>query len=214
MRTRIKICGITRPDDALYAATLGVDAIGLVFVKKSVRYLTLEQAETLLNVLPPFVSTVGLFMDNTLAEIEEIVSNLSLSSLQFHGNEPVALCEAFGLPYIKAVPMGGRIEPHEYVQPYLPGASGFLLDSHVSGGSGGSGDSFDWHRVPQNLQKPIILAGGLTVDNVGRAITITQPYAVDVSSGVEASKGVKDPAKIKKFIKQVNLIDKVKTNGS
>jgi len=214
MRTRIKICGITRPDDALYAATLGVDAIGLVFVKKSVRHLTLKQAEVLLNVLPPFVSTVGLFMDNNLAEIEEIINHLSLSSLQFHGNEPVALCEAFGLPYIKAVPMGGGIEPQEYVQAYLSGASGFLLDSHVSGGSGGSGDCFDWHRIPQNLQKPIILAGGLTVDNVGQAIAVVRPYAVDVSSGVEVSKGVKDPVKIKNFIKQVNLIDKVKANGS
>ncbi len=214
MRTRIKICGITRPDDASYAAGLGVDAIGLVFVKKSVRHVTLEQAETLLNVLPPFVSTVGLFMDNTLIEIEEIVSHLSLSSLQFHGNEPVALCEAFDLPYIKAVPMGGGIDPLEYVQPYLSGASGFLLDSHASGGSGGSGDRFDWHRIPPNLQKPIILAGGLTVDNVGRAITMTQPYAVDVSSGVEVSQGIKDPTKIKNFIKQVNLIDKVTTDGS
>lgn len=202
MRTRIKICGITRWEDAAAAIDMGVDALGFVFVKSSPRFVSVEQARDMVSRLPPFVSSVGLFMNQSAREISEILKIVDLDLLQFHGEESPQDCDQFGRTYIKALPMGGNLVPMDYMANY-PQSKGFLLDSHDVGGSGGSGHTFDWTKIPQGLGIPIILAGGLDALNVADAIEQTRPYAVDVSSGVEQSKGIKDINKMKAFVDAV-----------
>ncbi|MDG9758530.1 phosphoribosylanthranilate isomerase [Pseudomonas chengduensis] len=199
---RSKICGITRIEDALAAVAAGADAIGLVFYGKSPRAVGVEQAAAIVQALPPFVTTVGLFVDMPRDQLQQLLQRLPLDLLQFHGDESPADCEGHGRPYIKAL----RVRPGEDVAaamaPYS-GARGILLDTFVEGVPGGTGASFDWSLVPENAAKPIILAGGLDADNVAAAIRQVRPYAVDVSGGVEASKGIKDAGKIRAFLQAV-----------
>ena len=199
---RSKICGITRIEDALAAVEAGADAIGLVFYGKSPRAASVEQAAAILQALPPFVTTVGLFVDMPRDELQQLLQRLPLDLLHFHGDESPADCEGHGRPYIKAL----RVRPGEDVAaamaPYS-GARGILLDTFVEGVPGGTGASFDWSLVPGNAAKPIILAGGLDAGNVAAAIRQVRPYAVDVSGGVEASKGIKDADKIRAFVRAV-----------
>lgn len=206
MHTRIKICGITSSQDATNAADCGADAIGLVFYEKSSRHVSLQQAEAIIFGLPPFVACVGLFVNASRELINAALERLHLHALQFHGDETAAECRSYCLPYIKAVPMGDNVNLQNVVQEY-PDASALLLDSHHSGKSGGTGSVFDWKRAQGNYSRPIILAGGLDSDNVGAAMSLVQPYAVDVSSGVESARGVKDSAKVKSFIQEVRRVD-------
>ena len=205
-RTRIKVCGLTRADQALAAARLGVDAIGLVFAANSPRRVDIDQARIVIEVLPPFVTVVGLFCDTPSDEIEAILRATDLDLLQFHGDEPPDLCGAWRRPWIKAIPMSATLDPLAYAATY-PAARGFLLDSHGGGRVGGSGEVFDWSRIPERLSRPLILAGGLDADNVEQAIRQVQPWAVDVSSGVESGKGLKDPAKLAAFVESVRRAD-------
>jgi phosphoribosylanthranilate isomerase len=206
MRTRVKFCGITRVEDALAAVRLGADAIGLVFYGASPRCVTPEQAQEITRVLPPFVTAVGLFVDVLEQQIHAAIESCGVQVLQFHGNQPAAAYAAFGRPYIKAIRMAADVDLHVQQEAY-PDAVGFLLDSYVSGMPGGSGETFDWRRIPRNLQKPVILAGGLTAQNVQQAISLVRPFAVDVSSGVEKSKGVKDIDKMAAFIQSVRACE-------
>ena len=199
MRTRIKICGITRIEDALAAATAGADAIGLVFAD-SPRRVSIEQARAVCAALPPFITTVGLFVDAPEAQVREILGQVPLDLLQFHGRESPEDCQRFGRPYIKAIRMQVGVDLRAAAQRFQR-AAGLLLDSYHPQMAGGSGESFDWALVPPDLGKPVILAGGLTPENVARAIAVVRPYAVDVSSGVEQDKGIKDAAKIAAFIR-------------
>jgi phosphoribosylanthranilate isomerase len=199
---RCKICGITRLEDALAAVDAGADAIGLVFYAKSPRAVTVQQAQAIVAGLPPFVTTVGLFVDCQRSELNAILDAVPLDLLQFHGDESPAACEGFRRPYIKAL----RVKPGDDVAARIGmygSAAGVLLDTFVPGVPGGTGEAFDWSLVPQGLTVPIILAGGLTPENVRAAIERVRPYAVDVSGGVEASKGVKDSGKIHAFVRAV-----------
>ncbi|MDG1581824.1 phosphoribosylanthranilate isomerase [Pseudomonas sp. GOM6] len=196
---RVKICGITRVEDALVAASAGADAIGFVFYAKSPRAVDVEQAEAIIAALPPFVTTVGLFVNMARDELQGVLSRVPLDLLQFHGDESVTQCEGFGRPYIKAL----RVKPGDDIAARVneyPSASGVLLDTYVEGVPGGTGEAFDWSLVPTGLNKPVILAGGLQPGNVAEAVRQLRPYAVDVSGGVEASKGIKDAQKIAAFI--------------
>lgn len=198
---RIKICGITRVEDALAAVAAGADALGFVFYAKSPRAVTPAQASAIIAALPPFVTTVGLFVDMPRPELRALLAEVPLDLLQFHGDETPADCAGYGRPYIKAL----RIKPGDDVAAAIsryPEASGVLLDTFVPGTPGGTGEAFDWSLVPRNAAKPLILAGGLTPENVGEAVRQVRPYAVDVSGGVEASKGIKDAAKIQTFIQR------------
>lgn len=197
---RVKICGITRVEDALAAAAAGADAIGLVFYAKSPRAVDVEQAREILAALPPFVTTVGLFVDAERSELERILASVPLDLLQFHGDESVQQCEMFGRPYIKALRVKAGDDIAAQVARY-PSAQGILLDAYVEGVPGGTGEAFDWSLIPQALSNPLILAGGLRPDNVAEAVSRVRPYAVDVSGGVEASKGVKDVEKVGAFIR-------------
>ena len=203
IRTRIKICGITRPEDALAAAEAGADAIGLVFYDKSPRAVTVAQAQAIVNVLPPFVTRVGLFVDASQAELDAVLDQVELDVVQFHGNETLAQCESVGKEYMKAVRVRETADIIAALERY-PTASALLLDAYHPTKPGGTGETFDWDKIPSNLSKPVILAGGLTSDNVGQAIATVSPYAVDVSGGVEASKGIKCRDKIAAFIAAVN----------
>ncbi len=202
-RTRVKICGITRSEDALTAAALGVDAIGLVFYAKSPRYVEIEQAASICRQLPAFVTTVALFMDAEPAQVNEVISQVRVDLLQFHGTEEPVYCGQFTRPYIKALGMGGdgSLSLIEKSHAYSD-AHGVLLDSHTHGAAGGTGETFDWAQLPQ-LDKPVILAGGLNVDNVADAIRQVQPWAVDVSSGVESDKGIKSAELMSAFMQEV-----------
>ncbi|QEY62261.1 phosphoribosylanthranilate isomerase [Metapseudomonas lalkuanensis] len=198
---RIKICGITRIEDALAAIAAGADAIGFVFYAKSPRAVTPAQARAIIAALPPFVTTVGLFVDMPRAELTRLLAEVPLDLLQFHGDEGPEDCAGYGRPYIKAL----RVKPGDDVAAaisHYPAASGILLDTYVPGTPGGTGEAFDWSLVPRDAAKPLILAGGLTPENVGDAVRQVRPYAVDVSGGVEASKGIKDAAKIQAFIQR------------
>ena len=203
MRTRVKICGITRVEDARQAAQLGADAIGLVFYPPSPRNVTIDQAQEIAVSLPPFVSRVGLFVDAEPQDIESVLALVSLDLLQFHGNETAEQCRRYGRPYIKAIRMTPGLDLAAAIDAYTD-ASGILLDTHSDSVAGGSGEAFDWRRVPAGLEQTLILAGGLDADNVGSAIAAVHPYAVDVSSGVEQQKGIKDAAKMAAFINEVN----------
>lgn len=202
MKTRIKICGITRPEDARAAAAAGADAIGLVFYPKSPRAVTIEQAQAICAVLPPFVTVVALFVDAEHFEIEDVLAAVPVDLLQFHGSETPVQCNAYAVPYIKAIRMRDDADLFEAVRQY-DSARGLLVDTFDPNEAGGTGEIFDWDRVPDGLDTPIILAGGLEPSNVGAAIQQLSPYAVDVSSGVEQSKGIKDADKIQAFMKAV-----------
>ncbi len=201
MRTRVKICGITRIEDALAAARAGADAIGLVFEPKSPRYVKPDQALSILRALPPFVTVVGLFVNAAPDTVETILGRVPLDLLQFHGNETPEQCRRYHRPYIKAIHMQPDVNLHEHAQRYAD-AEGLLLDT-AADVAGGSGQTFDWNLVPADLGKPVILAGGLTPENVADAVRQVCPFAVDVSSGVEQSKGIKDAGKITAFIEAV-----------
>ncbi|MCW8157648.1 phosphoribosylanthranilate isomerase [Stutzerimonas stutzeri] len=199
---RSKICGITRVEDALVAAHAGADAIGLVFYPKSPRAVTVQQACEIVAALPPFVTTVGLFVNASRGEVNEILDAVPLDVLQFHGDETPADCEGFRRPWFKALRVGGDEDIAAQIARYA-NASGILLDTFVAGVPGGTGERFDWSLIPPALAKPLILAGGLTIDNVQQAIAQVRPYAVDVSGGVEASKGIKDASKVQAFVRSV-----------
>ena len=199
---RSKICGITRIEDALAAAEAGADAIGFVFYAKSPRAVDVRQARAIIAELPPFVTTVGLFVNASRCELNEILEVVPLDLLQFHGDETPQDCEGYHRPWIKAL----RVRPGDDLEAacqLYAGACGILLDTYVAGVPGGTGEAFDWSLVPARLSKPIILAGGLSADNVGQAIAQVRPYAVDVSGGVEQAKGIKDTAKIEAFMQAV-----------
>jgi phosphoribosylanthranilate isomerase len=207
-RTRVKCCGMTRPGDVRLASELGVDAIGFVFAHASPRRLRPEQARLMRNALGPLVDAVALFQDNSADEVREAVRHVRPSLLQFHGSEDDGFCRAFGVPWIKAVPMGdaANAAPNA-LQARYPGAAGFLFDSHATGESGGSGRGFDWSRLPRTLTKPVILAGGITPDNVFDAIIATMPWGVDVSSGIESAPGIKDGDRMRTFVEEVRRAD-------
>ena len=199
---RSKICGITRMDDALAAVAAGADALGFVFYEKSPRAVTAQQARAIIAGLPPFVTTVGLFVNASACELNETLDALPLDMLQFHGDETPEQCEGYHRPYIKALRVKAGDDIAAACKAYA-GASGILLDAYVDGVPGGTGQAFDWSLIPQDLSKPIILAGGLSAGNVRQAIDRVQPYAVDVSGGVEKSKGIKDHDKIRAFMQAV-----------
>lgn len=209
---RIKVCGLTQVDDALVAVKAGADALGFVFYPPSPRAITPKQAAKIIQQLPPFVMMVGLFVDPDPEWVAEVLKQVPLDLLQFHGDEPEAFCQNFGRPYIKALRMKPDFNPEQAAASW-PSARGFLLDAYTPGIPGGTGEVFDWQRFPSS-QSPSdklpskksynwILAGGLTPSNVAEAIQITQPYAVDVSGGVESHRGIKCPIKIHAFIKAV-----------
>lgn len=201
-RTRVKICGITRPEDGITAAALGADAIGLVFHSRSPRYVDLDTARRIIAVLPPFITTVGLFRNEEPTAVRAVLMAVPVTMLQFHGEEDPDHCAAFSLPYIKAVPMGADADVRDYEQRFAT-AAGLLLDSHGGDKMGGSGQNFDWSKIPRERRKPLILAGGLHPGNVADAIRQARPYAVDVSSGVEYAKGIKDAERIRAFLQGV-----------
>lgn len=204
-RTRIKICGITRPEDGLAAARYGADAIGLVFYGPSPRCVTPEQAQAITRALPPFVTVVGLFVNASRDEVMRTLKQVRLDLLQFHGDETPDDCARFDRPYIKALRVGATTDVCAAASAYSS-AQGVLLDAQVDGVPGGTGQTFDWNQVPRDLAQPLILAGGLTPENVAQAIRTVRPYAVDVSGGVEASKGIKDAMKIARFIEEVSRV--------
>lgn len=204
--TRIKICGITRVEDALTAAQSGADALGLVFHDKSPRHVSLRQAVQLATAMPPFVTRVGLFVNAGAEEVHRVMQAVPLDVLQFHGEEDPEFCAQFGRPYLKAIRVKSGVDLVQCAA-HFAGAQALLLDAFVEGTHGGTGASFDWALIPQHLPLPVILSGGLHVGNVAAAIRQVRPCAVDVSSGVEASKGIKDAAKIASFINEVNKID-------
>jgi phosphoribosylanthranilate isomerase len=208
-RTRVKICGITRPQDLQAAVEAGADALGFVFAARSRRVLEPEQAAALVAEVPAFVSRVGLFMDQEAAEVARILDRVALNLLQFHGSEDVAYCRQFGLPYMKALGMAAWAGPGvanvglalQQAAQEFSDAAALLLDSHGSGEEGGTGRRFDWALVPR-LNRPVVLAGGLTPDNVREAVRQVRPWAVDVSSGVEDAPGVKNAHKMQLFISE------------
>ena len=202
MRVRVKICGITRVEDALSAVEQGADAIGLVFYNQSPRNVSIKQAAEIANHIPAFVSVVGLFVNAEPSFINEVITNAKIDLLQFHGDETPEECASYSLPFIKAIRVKSDTNLVQYAKEYSA-AKGLLLDAYTEGVAGGTGHVFDWNLIPKQLAKPIILAGGLKADNVAQAIQQVMPYAVDVSGGVEASKGIKDAAKIAAFMRQV-----------
>jgi len=202
MRTRVKICGITRIEDAIAAAQAGADAIGFVFDPKSPRHVHPDQALKITRALPPFITTVGLFVNPAPDTVEGVLSHVPLDLIQFHGNEKPEQCRRYHRSYIKAIHMKPDVDPREMARLYGD-AAGLLLDTYVDDVAGGSGQAFDWSRIPSDLGKPVILAGGLTPENVAEAVRKVRPFAVDVSSGVESGKGIKDAQKISAFIEAV-----------
>lgn len=205
MRTRVKICGITRTEDALAAAESGADAIGFVFYPPSPRFVSIDQAIELRNALPPFVQTVALFVNAERKFVVDVLDQVRPSMLQFHGEEASEFCAGFAVPWLKACRVRQGVDLLEYFRAY-PGASGWLADAYVEG-YGGAGQSFDWSLVPPERDRPLVLSGGLGVENVREAIRRVRPWAVDVSSGVESAKGIKDAAKIAAFIQEVKNAD-------
>lgn len=202
MNTRIKICGITRVQDGLAAARLGAHAIGLVFYDASARAVDAQQARSIVDILPPFVTTVGLFVNAEAGAVRETLANVPLQLLQFHGDETPDYCAAFGVPYLKAVRVRPGVDLLQYARDFRT-ARGLLLDAYVEGVHGGTGATFDWSLIPQSLPLPIVLSGGLDADNVAAAVRAVRPWAVDVSSGVESAKGIKDAAKMEAFMNGV-----------
>ncbi len=199
-RVKIKICGLTRAEDVQAAVETGADAIGFVFTA-SVRRISIDKAIELSAYVPAGVLRVGLFLNQDRSEIERVTGSVALDILQFHGSETEQECDRFKLPWLKAVAMENA-ESVKQAEQDFPGAAGLLLDSHSKGKRGGSGKSFDW-SLSRSIEKPVWLAGGLNADNVTRAIQTVRPYAVDVSSGVESEPGIKDPTRLKAFVKAV-----------
>jgi len=207
-RTRIKFCGITRLEDAAQAIELGVDAIGLILVPGSPRQLSLPEAAKLRRSLPAFVSAVVLLRNPAAAMVRQVVQELQPDLLQFHGEESAEFCDSFGLRYLKAIAMRDlRQPPAELVRPYA-GAAGLLFDGHEAGALGGQGQRFDWGLIRGISMQSLIVAGGLSADNVGAAIRIAQPFAVDVSSGIESTPGRKDSGKMRDFVSAVARADR------
>ncbi len=204
--TRIKICGITRLEDALDAVHSGADALGLVFYDKSPRHINLQQAAQLADAIPPFVTLVGLFVNASESAVREVMQAVPLDVLQFHGEEEPEFCNQFDRPFLKAIRVKAGVNLVQYAVRYA-GAQGLLLDAFVEGIPGGTGASFDWSLIPEGLSLPVVLSGGLHAGNVAEAIRQVRPYAVDVSSGVEQSKGIKDAAEIAVFINEVSKTD-------
>ena len=204
--TRTKICGITRVEDAQAVARSGADALGLVFYAKSPRHVTVPQAVQLMQAIPPFVTVVGLFVNPSADEVRNVLSYVALDVLQFHGEEEPEFCAQFGRPYLKAIRVRDGVDLVQCAALYAD-AQGLLLDAYIEGTHGGTGESFDWRLIPHDLPLPVILSGGLHPGNVAEAIRQVRPYAVDVSSGVEAAKGIKDAAKVAAFINEVKRID-------
>lgn len=205
MRTRVKVCGMTREDDIQAAAACGADAIGFVFYPPSPRYLDVERARTLRATVPAFVSTVALFVNAEPAAVARVVDAVRPDLLQFHGEESPAYCRSFGVPYIKACRVRAGVDLLEYLRSF-PDAAGWMADAWVDA-YGGTGTTFDWSMVPEQRERPLILSGGLHAQNVREAVRSVRPWAVDVSSGVEAAKGVKDGARIAAFISEVRNAD-------
>jgi phosphoribosylanthranilate isomerase len=206
MATAVKICGITRVEDALAAAQAGAHAVGLIFYAGSSRLVSHDTARRVVGALPAFVTPVALFVDPEAAAVERVIAEVRPQLLQFHGDEPPDFCESFGMPYIKAAKVRPGVDLLQYARRY-PSAKGLLLDAFVDGSQGGTGSTFDWALIPDQLPLPLILAGGLHQDNVADAIRRVRPWAVDVSSGVEAAKGIKDAAKIAAFIRGARNAD-------
>jgi len=202
-RVRCKICGITRVQDALSAAALGADALGLVFYANSPRAVSLAQARLIRAAVPPFVTLTGLFVNASRAEIAQTLQAVPLDLLQFHGDESNDDCEGHGRPWIKALRVGTEEDIRRQAARY-PNACGILLDSQIAGQYGGTGQTFDWSLIPPDFERPLILAGGLDAHNVAAAIQQVRPFAVDVSGGVEAAKGIKDAQKMRAFIQQAH----------
>jgi len=206
MSTAVKICGITRLEDALAAARAGADAIGLVFHAASPRHVSAAGAAEIMRGLPPEITTVGLFVNAPADEVRAVLAEAPVELLQFHGEESPEFCRQFGRPYVKAVRMGSGVNLIQYARNYHD-AKALLLDALVEGVQGGSGITFDWSLIPHDLSLPIILSGGLTPENVTEAVRRVRPLAVDVSSGVELARGIKDASKIAAFIRGVRNAD-------
>jgi phosphoribosylanthranilate isomerase len=206
VRTRVKVCGITREPDALTAARLGADAIGFIFWRPSSRFVEPERAGKIVAALPAFVTPVCVFVNPRVAEVNAVLECVPAATLQFHGEEPAEFCARFGRPYVKAARMRPGFDLIEYFAPYA-GAAAWLIDAFDEGTYGGTGAPFDWNLLPRTLSRPWILSGGLTVENVTGAVRQLKPWAVDVSSGVESAKGVKDAEKIAAFISGVRNAD-------
>jgi phosphoribosylanthranilate isomerase len=204
--TRTKICGITRARDAQAVAASGADALGLVFYAKSPRHVAVHQAQEVVRAVPPFLTLVGLFVNPAESEVREVLRQVPLDVLQFHGEEEPEFCAQFGRPYLKAIRVRPGVDLIQCAARYA-GAQGLLLDAYVEGTHGGTGASFDWALIPRELPVPVVLSGGLDAANVAAAVRQVRPYAVDVSSGVEAGKGIKDAAKVAAFIKEVKDVD-------
>lgn len=206
MRTRVKICGITRVEDGLVAANEGVDAIGLVFYPPSPRNVSIEEAAKIAAALPAFITVTGLFVNADQETIAEVVEKVGIDLIQFHGDECPDYCQSHGKSWIKAIRMKDNVDLIDTARQYH-GARALLLDAYQPGVPGGTGAAFDWERIPRDIDKPIILAGGLNPENVTRAVRKVQPYAVDVSGGVEREKGIKDFEKIAAFVNGVGLAE-------
>lgn len=211
-RTRIKVCGLTRPAQAVETVAQGVDAIGLVFYAPSSRAVDIATAKTICDQLPPFCQVVALFLDADPTLVRQAIETLPIGLLQFHGQEDLAYCEQFARPYIRSVPVDAHAQSQAFEAAY-PSARGFLYDSNVAGEAGGKGETFDWSVLQRtdlsaSSERPMILAGGLTPHNVFAGVVATRPWAVDVSSGVERARGDKDPARVAQFVAQVRAADK------
>lgn len=206
MTTRVKVCGITRVEDGLAAARVGVDAVGFVFYPGSPRYVTSESARDIAVMLPPFVSTVGLFVDADAATVAATLRAIRLDYLQFHGAESPEFCAQFDVPFLKAVRVKPGVDLLQYAIAFSA-AKALLLDAFVAGLHGGTGQGFDWQLIPLNMPIPVILSGGLAPGNIAQAVRTVRPWAVDVSSGVEAAKGIKDVNKIEQFMRGVRNAD-------
>ncbi len=204
---RIKICGLTSVEDALAAVAAGADAIGLVFYPKSPRCVSIEQAQAIVRAVGPFVTAVGLFVDATREEVEAVLAAVPLQLLQFHGSESAVFCASLQRPFIKALRMAKDVDVAAAAGDYArAGALGLLLDSYSAAAPGGTGETFAWERIPVSLPLPLILAGGLTPANVAAAVRQVKPYAVDVSSGVEAAPGRKDSARMSDFVRAARSV--------
>ena len=205
-RTRVKFCGMTRPQDAEAAVALGVDAVGLIFAQGSPRFISVERAVIIRRRLPAFVQAVALFRNAEAGFVRGVIDALQPDLLQFHGDESAAFCEGFARPYLRAVPMKGAANVARWEREFAS-ASALLLDAHGPGEAGGQGVTFDWQALQGRTSRPYVLAGGLTPDTVGDAVRLLRPYAVDVSSGIESAPGVKDEAKMRRFIEAVRTAD-------
>ncbi|WP_141453312.1 phosphoribosylanthranilate isomerase [Pseudoxanthomonas sp. z9] len=207
MPTRIKFCGLTRAEDVRTAVELGVDYVGLVFAPRSPRRLLIGQARMLRDLVPEEIAVVALMMDNSADDVEGVIEHVRPDLLQFHGGEEDAFCAGFAVPFLKAIAMGGAGESAFSAIARYPSAHGFLFDGHAAGEQGGSGKRFDWKQMPQATERPYLLAGGLSVDNVAVAVRTAHPWGVDISSGIESAPGVKDAEKMRQFVDAVRYAD-------